>query len=125
MMGLETLRRVNAEATMKARAQRAKPLLLVSKDDVEDIFEKHRKRIPYVGGDCEKFDKKHPRLETFFVDISGFGSPSEPAMTMNHLQRKLTEMVEEHGSIYIAAEEMGEFQGHLAVWGGKDARKKG
>jgi len=114
MMGLSEIRRVNLEASRKAR--RTKPRLISSIQDVEDIFEHRSKGFPYVGDNCEKFDEKHERIETLFVDISGFGAPGEPALTLNQLQRRLTELVKEHGKIYAALEETGQFQGYLAIW---------
>jgi hypothetical protein len=50
------------------------------------------------------------------VDISGFGSPGEPALTLGQLRQRLTELVREHGAIRAALEEQGQFQGYLAVW---------
>jgi len=120
MWGLDTLRQINLEAARKARATRTGPRLIRSVQDIDDIFEHRGAGFPHIGNECEKFDKKHARIDTLFVDISGFGAPGEPALTINQLRRQLIEFVGEHGGIYAALEEQGQFQGHLAVWKAED-----
>lgn len=119
MWGIDTLRRINQKAARKARVERIRPKLLGSVQDIADIFEGRATGFPFIGSECEKFDKKHKRIETLFVDISGFGSPGEPALTTAQLRRRLTELVGEHGAIRAALEEQGQFQGCLAVWEGE------
>lgn len=116
MWGLETIKAINAEAGVKARNLRKKPCVLKSVDDVDRLGEIKRLRIPHLGTACEDIDDDKERLDTLFCDMSGFGSPSEPALTINQMKARLKEMIEEHGPIAIALEEQGQFQGYLAVW---------
>jgi hypothetical protein len=117
MWSIDTLYKINREAARKARGG---PKLIRSVQDINDIFEHRSAGFPYIGNKCEKFDKKHTRIDTLFVDISGFGTSGEPALTFNRLRKQLIEFIGEYGSIYVALEEQGQFQGYLAVWKAKN-----
>jgi len=70
----------------------------------------------YLGNACDDWDEVYTRQESLFCDSSGWGAPGEPALTADQLRERLHELVQEHGVIYVAIEEMGQFQLHLAVW---------
>ena len=106
MFGLETIRAMNAEAGRKARISKRKPLRLEVGAEL--------KGIPFLGDACA--DVKAKRLETLFVDTSGWGSPGEPALTLDQLKARLRELGAVHGALLVALEESGQFQGYLAVW---------
>lgn len=70
--------------------------------------------------------KGYQLIEEFFVDNSGLGSPSEPALTALQFQEKLSLLIEEHGSFYTSITNQGQFQVYLGVFkktGNKNARK--
>ncbi len=75
------------------------------------------RKIPMMGFDnCAAFDKKHKRIKTLFTDTSGFGTEREMAYTVAGFKRKMTEFIEEHGYVYAGFENIGQFQGYIAVW---------
>jgi hypothetical protein len=56
------------------------------------------------------------QITDLFCDTSGFGRPGEPALTQDQLERRLKELVREHGAIEIGITEFGQFQAHVGVW---------
>jgi len=110
MHSIETIHRLNAKAGNEARAKRIKPHLLKSIKDLTP------QSVKYLGDACVDWDKKYKRLDTLFVDISGFGSPGELALTQDQLKQELARLIVENGPILIALEEVAQFQGYLAVW---------
>lgn len=111
MWSLQTIRSVNEAAARRARFQKKLPVVLES---VEEIDKFPPFPFPHLGYDCEKV--KRERIDTLFCDSSGFGQPGEPALSVDQLKSKLKELVKEHGAIYAAIEEVGQFQLHLAIW---------
>ena len=107
------------EAGRKARARRAGPKALV-KWPGEDL---KALRIPMLGSACEDIDEQHERLETLFVDSSGFGRPGEAALTMEGFERAVEALHEEHGGLMLTIEEAGPFQVFIAVWKEKERAK--
>lgn len=110
MYGLATIRRMNAEADAEARPDGKKPVSL------ERISGFGKEQIPYLGDACADFDTDYTRLETLFVDISGFGRDDEPALSLKQFKDKLETLIKENGAILVALEEVGQFQGYAAVW---------
>jgi hypothetical protein len=108
MWDLNTLKHINKEATEKAKKNN--PITLNGDSTIENM------QFPFVGNRCDDYDEKLERIDTLFIDISGFGSPSEPALTRAQLENKLSKLIEEHGEILVAGETIGQFQGYLAVW---------
>jgi hypothetical protein len=113
MWSIETIRSVNEVAARRARFQKKLPVVLES---VEEIDNFPPFPFPHLGYDCEKVDKKRERIETLFCDSTGVGSNTWGAFTVEQLKYRLKELVQEHGAIYVAIEEVGQFQLHLAVW---------
>jgi len=132
MMGIETIRAINAEMAEKARRERIEPSYMRRH---EDLFKpppatswqegmRHRKMrgIPHIGDAAADYDKLHERLDTLFVDTSGFGREGELALTQRQMFARLDELAEKHGPLLVALEEQGQFQGYVAVW--KAQRKR-
>jgi len=113
MYGLDTIKALNAEAAAKARSRRTRPTRISSVDQV-DAWPPYP--FKYLGNACDDWDEVYTRQESLFCDSSGWGAPGEPALTADQLRERLHELVQEHGVIYVAIEEMGQFQLHLAVW---------
>ena len=110
MYSLATIRSINEGAARDARSQGKQPVRM---DKVEDFGQKP---IPHLGCACKSLDRKHRRIETLFVDISGFGSEDEPALSLRQFKEKVRALIAEYGSILLALEERGQFQGYVAVW---------
>ena len=110
MHSLEQIKAMNAEAAKNHEEEGREPVVLDHADEfgIEPVH--------HLGDACAHYDDKHERLDTLFIDISGMGSPSEPALTEAQLKKKLADLISEHGPVMIALEEVGQFQGHLAVW---------
>ena len=113
MWGLETIRSMNAEAGAAARAKRLKPFRLVGVEQIDDMppFP-----FPNLGDEADQMDEEYERVDSLFVDSSGFGSPSEPALTATQLEAKLRELFAAHGELLLAIESVGQFQLHVGVW---------
>ena len=113
MYGLETIIEMNKEAGERARELELKPFLLNSKEQLDEMppFP-----FPSIGDDAVEVDKRYERVDSLFCDSSGFGAANEPALTIDQLMAKLGELIDEHGEIYVAVEETGQFQIYLGVW---------
>ena len=112
MFGLETIKAMNAEAGRKARLSKAKPAIIEAGAPVTGV--------PFLGDACDDLDAIAERLDTLFVDISGWGAPNEPALTQEQFIARLHELADEHGTLMVALEECGQFQGFAGVWKASD-----
>ena len=70
--------------------------------------------LPYVGRLRVKGFRVHG--ESVFVDISGFGAPGEPAMTLRQTLEHILAVTLEHGTLAWGLTEVGQFQGYLQAW---------
>ncbi len=116
MHGLETIKAMNAEAAEKARSLGKKPYCLVD-ETVIDSWPAFP--FPDLGDACADWDEVYRRVDTLFCDASGCGSPEEPALTADQLKERVFELWQNTlvgQMLYIAIEEVGQFQLHLAVW---------
>ena len=109
MWGLETIKALNGEFTEQNRE--AVPLMLDEHSEIGEDFP-----LPYMGTRCEEVDEEKERIETLFIDTSGWGREGEPALTKGQLAEELERLIGEHSVIYVAGEELGQFQGFVAVW---------
>lgn len=83
--------------------------LLVEVTEGEDIFRsKDMTRLETPEG----FEE----VETLFCDSSGFGRPSEPALTKEQAIRRTEELIEEHGTLYSGLTGIGQFQVYVTVY---------
>ena len=113
MWGLETIKHLNRKVGEVARDLGKEPLRL---DSEMELSQWPPCPIPHLGSACEDVDEDHERVETLFVDSSGFGSEGEPALTMRGFKVRLEELLNEHGPLLLAIEEQGQFQLYVAVW---------
>lgn len=113
MWDLATIKYLNQKVGEEARLAGKEPLRLMS----ESALEKWPPfPVPHLGEACEDVDEDYTRLETLFVDSSGFGSDDEPALSMRQFKVRVQELFEEHGPLLLAIEEQGQFQLYVAVW---------
>lgn len=106
MFDLGTIHRMNREAAVKAKQSKTLPLVLT--EDMVAAF----KADPYHAGfKFPHLGDHRPRgwrlMDTIFCDTSGFGSSSEPALTIMQLANRL-----KAGMAY-ATIEVGQFQAYL------------
>ncbi len=113
MWDLATIKYLNRQVGEAARMAGKEPLRLMSSTALEQWppFP-----VPHLGEACEDVDEDHERVETLFVDSSGFGADDEPALSMRQFKIRVHELFEEHGPLLLAIEEQGQFQVHVAVW---------
>ena len=60
--------------------------------------------------------KDFEEVETLFCDSSGLGSESERALTKNSLIDKVSQLTEEHWTLYGGLTGIGQFQVYLTLW---------
>lgn len=83
--------------------------LLIEVTDSEDIF----RSKDMTGVDVpENFEE----VETLFCDSSGFGRPSEPAMTKEQAIEAMERLIEEHGKLYSGLTGIGQFQVYVTLY---------
>lgn len=113
MWGLGTIKKMNNDAGILARGKQLKPFLLHSEDQLKDMppFP-----FPNFGDEAKVLDEQYEKVDSLFVDKSGFGSSNEPALTLTQLVQELQELLDKHGSLYLAIEEEGQFQLYVGVW---------
>jgi hypothetical protein len=112
MWGLDTIK----EAGEAAREKGAEPLLLAADEYVGLSTVSNAGGFPNLGDYANEVDDEHKRIATLFCDSSGFGLPSEPALTQEQLVRKVKELLDEHDELLFGIVEVGQFQLHLGVW---------
>ena len=114
MWDLDTIRHINAEAASQSREAGKIPHRLEVGADIDSWppFP-----FPHLGDACADVDANHRRIETLFVDSSGFGAEGEPALTVSAFQERLHALFSEHGPLLLAIEDVGQFQVYVAVWG--------
>lgn len=105
MMGIETIKALNAKAARKARNLKQKPVI-VTEEQIERFKQGERPfSIPFIGD----YRPRGFKLEReMFVDISGCGAEDEPALTMKQLANEM-----KAGMAYALIEH-GQFQGYVA-----------
>jgi len=113
MYGLETIRAMNRSAAEKATDEGLQPFVL----DCPSLFDEMPPfPFPHLGDLCEEVDDRKERIDTLFVDTSGFGADNEPALSINQFVAKLKHLLDEHSEISVAIESAGQFQAYIAIW---------
>jgi hypothetical protein len=114
MWDLETIKRLNREVGERAVEEGLEPFHLEREAQL-DLMPPFP--FPNLGDDAVELDKQHERVDSLFVDKSGFGAADEPALTMDQFTDRLRELLRENeGGILLAIEEEGQFQLHVGVW---------
>ncbi len=99
MKGLSEIIKENEEAEEKAKTKDIQPIIAIVNADTRI------RSAPYIGNYKPLGWKQ---IGTHFVDNSGFGSPSEPALTYTQFLLKIKKG---HAYAIISA---GQFQVHIA-----------
>jgi len=82
----------------------------ITKENMGDVFKSKKKDV----AQAEK--EGYIYLQNCFVDNSGFGDESEPAMTVAYFKRVIEGLVGEHKTIYTFITNAGQFQVNLGVY---------
>jgi hypothetical protein len=108
MMAIETIRSMSRQAALKAAKAKRQPFV-VTAEDVADLQASNPRalnniRFPFIG---DYTPKGWEKVDEHFVDSSGFGGPTEPALTQQSFYRRLQAG---HG---YAITEAGQFQVYI------------
>lgn len=60
--------------------------------------------------------KGYELIEELFVDSSGFGSESEPALTRSGFERELEKLLKKHGKLHACITRAGQFQVYIGLF---------
>jgi hypothetical protein len=125
MWGLDMINEMNAEAGAKARELNIQPLVLTTEEyaGLDTVVAKGG--FPNLGDFADDVDGTFERLDTLFCDSSGFGSPSDPALNHEQLERTVGELLDIHEELLFGIVEVGQFQLHLGIWKSHSARPEG
>jgi hypothetical protein len=96
MMGIETIRAMADDAGLAARVEGKVPVRV--QPEIEQM-----RSIPFLG---TWVPPEFEEVDRHFVDSSGFGSPGEPALTIDQFM----EVVAANPDAYWAIVEAGQFQ---------------
>jgi hypothetical protein len=107
MMGLETLRAVNRQATAKAAREARQPFEVTPEDIADNLS---GLSIPYIG---DRVPRGWRKVTEWFVDKTGFGTAGESAITLSEMRRRIVRNGPGYG--YGSMEE-GQFQIYVAVF---------
>jgi hypothetical protein len=80
-----------------------------------DIADRLR-QIPNLGRYGSETPDGYEEIDRLFVDKSGFGAPDEPALTFHQFVGKVRTLAAEHGTVYLALVEEGQFQVYVGVY---------
>jgi hypothetical protein len=107
---LDKLEEAFREALSEAGDTGPEPLHFPTEEDVS--FDRLT-AIPNLGGfEPEGFTE----IDSHFTDKSGWGSRWEPALTLDQLRDAVIENIREHGPVYLALSDEGQFQIYVKVF---------
>lgn len=89
MLSIESIRQMNKKAEGKAKANGLRPVVIKKSANIDystDIIIKRLRHIPNIG---DYRPDGWELVDAFLVDNSGFGSPDEPAYTIEQLADKI------------------------------------
>jgi hypothetical protein len=67
--------------------------------------------------------KGYKLIEELFVDSSGFGSPDELALTREQFEKKLLELLDQHGQLNATITGVGQFQVYVGLFKKEGVKK--
>jgi hypothetical protein len=112
MYSPETIVTLNNSALIKALKK--KPL--VTLNSAEDA----QCSPDYSNADIDAIERVTglTEVQTFFVDSSGFGSPSEAALTVDSFKREVKKLLDNHGKgkLFSCLTGVGQFQVYVTIF---------
>lgn len=128
MMSLQVIESMSRKAARESAARGEQPLVIELSDCITDeVLIKQLRSVPFLGNRTPRGFKKlstyHMKgiaaydypYEELFVDLTGGGYESEPALTQRGLAQAIRHIVLTHGAIAVSLSEVGQFQGHLRI----------
>ena len=112
---LNTMAKLNAEQTAQSLRKKNLPLVISTEAELDRMPPFPFPNLGVEG--CNRVDAM-PNMKTvacLFVDKTGIGKESEPALTHRQLLSRLRMYVAD-GPIAVAMEEEGMFQTYVTVW---------
>ena len=82
----------------------------ITKDNLDDVFKSKPCSV-----DTMKL-KGYRLIDTLFVDSSGFGLESEPALTASEFEREFRKYVDLNGVVYTSLVGVGQFQVYVGIF---------
>lgn len=127
MMSPEVIRSISAEAARKAAKARKLPLMVEADDLLVDDnrLVRHVSKCPFLGDylpagyervnarDLEQLPPKARHYNTLFVDMTGWGSTGEPAITLQEFAQVVRTLGPGYG--YGIADQ-GQFQVNVYIY---------
>lgn len=92
----------------------------ITKNNLKDVYKSPKCSIETMEL------RGYELIDNLFVDSSGFGADDEPALTANQFDKKLAEIVSQHGTVHTAITDSGQFQVYVGIFkhtGKKRTRK--
>lgn len=110
MMSLASIHARNHQTERIAKHKRKKPVCIETLEQLEAMppFP-----FPYLGNYCPP---NYELVDKWFVDISGFGTDDEPALSSRRLCAKLRDTWNHHPEYCYAVISYDRFQGYLGVF---------
>ena len=110
MFSREYIESMNRKAARDAAKTRQEPYVPFDKEEVQDM---RGFPFPFLATYKPKGWKK---VEELFCDASGFGSESEPALTVKALKAKMVEYLDKPGTYGYGVLSCGQFQCYVGVY---------
>lgn len=87
-----------------------KIIMKITKDTINKVYKAGQSTIETM--ELQGFEL----IETFFVDSSGFGLESEPALTRSTFEKKLSTLLDEYGELTAKITGVGMFQVYVSLF---------
>jgi hypothetical protein len=115
-MSTEYINQLNREAARRAAREGLYPYTPEDEDlcSIADFTSTFCKALPNLGNYIPAGWRKDEN--ELFVDSSGFGSESEPALTLRSLRNKVKELKATDSSVGFALVDCGQFQVYIGVY---------
>ncbi len=84
--------------------------MLLTSDNLVDVYKAKKSSVSTMEL------KGYTYIENLFIDSSGWGSPSEPALTGPQLENELRRIIAEHGPVTVKITSAGQFQVNMGVF---------
>lgn len=111
MMSLDVIRYVNGDIAAEAASENRQPYVPWDSEEVE-----HWNRCPLPNLGYHEPSGWEQTEKTWFIDKTGVGLDSEPAMTWQQFRRQLSEYLAAHPGHGFGIVEEGEFQCVVAAF---------
>lgn len=117
MLSIQYIRAESDRAARLAAKAKKEPYVVYDEQEVESTSSWP---FPFIG---HYEPAGWEKLDELFVDSSGFGSESEPALTQRAFRAKLLEYVKASETYGFAITEVGQFQCYVGVFKRNDSYK--